>query len=188
MRRNGKNIKLAENLIPEFERCVSEARPEWFLMENVPDAPMPDIAGYRICNRAIVDVWVGGVTSRHRRFSFGVAEGTNLYGLARFEIETLVLHSPNPLPAVTAASGGRSPRYHGERKMKRRYRGGEIYKRLSREEICLRQGLPEDFMKASPLTVEGLQRMVGNGVPLAMGRAVAQAVKRALADPVERVT
>src|SRR2546430_5458831 len=29
--------KIAENLIPEFERCIAEAQPAWFLMENVPD-------------------------------------------------------------------------------------------------------------------------------------------------------
>src|SRR5581483_3105563 len=36
--------QLAENLIPEFERCVCEARPTWFVMENVPGAPEPSIA------------------------------------------------------------------------------------------------------------------------------------------------
>ena len=37
----------AENLIPEFERCVDEARPAWFVMENVTGAPLPAIEGYR---------------------------------------------------------------------------------------------------------------------------------------------
>ena len=34
--------EVAENLIPEYERVVSEAQPRWFLMENVPDAPAGD--------------------------------------------------------------------------------------------------------------------------------------------------
>ena len=34
------------NLIPEFERVVGEAAPEWFLMENVPEAPQPAVPGY----------------------------------------------------------------------------------------------------------------------------------------------
>ena len=42
------------------------------------------------------------------------------------------------------------------------------------------QGLPEDFLADAPFTVEGKVRVVGNGVPLPMGRAVALAVKRAV--------
>jgi hypothetical protein len=34
--------------IPEFARCVNEAKPSWFLMENVPQAPAPDCPGYEI--------------------------------------------------------------------------------------------------------------------------------------------
>src|SRR6266850_359955 len=37
---------VAENLIPEFERCVVAGAPAWFLMENVPAAPRPNIGGY----------------------------------------------------------------------------------------------------------------------------------------------
>jgi DNA (cytosine-5)-methyltransferase 1 len=37
--------QLAENLIPEFERCVAEAQPTWFLMENVEGAPEPRVPG-----------------------------------------------------------------------------------------------------------------------------------------------
>ena len=46
------------------------------------------------------------------------------------------------------------------------------------------QGLPDDFLdrflEEAPLTAAGAQRMIGNGVPLPMGRAIAQAVKVAL--------
>jgi DNA (cytosine-5)-methyltransferase 1 len=42
------------------------------------------------------------------------------------------------------------------------------------------QGLPPDFLEDAPFTLEGKIRVVGNGVPLPMGRAVAEAVKRAL--------
>jgi site-specific DNA-cytosine methylase len=42
------------------------------------------------------------------------------------------------------------------------------------------QGLPADFLDGTPFTLEGKRIMVGNGVPLLMGRAVAKAVKRAL--------
>ena len=42
---NGHEPKFG-NLIPEFERCVQEAQPRWFLMENVRDAPLPLVSGY----------------------------------------------------------------------------------------------------------------------------------------------
>jgi site-specific DNA-cytosine methylase len=45
VRANGHEPRFG-NLIPEFERCVAEAQPDWFLMENVPQAPVPSIAGY----------------------------------------------------------------------------------------------------------------------------------------------
>jgi len=46
---------------------------------------------------------------------------------------------------------------------------------------CRLQGLYEDFLADAPFTVAGKIKVVGNGVPLAMGVAVARAVKRAMA-------
>src|SRR6266850_1398172 len=60
-----------ENLIPEFERCVREARPAWFLMENVEEAPVPHIEGYIIGSQLVSDDEVGGNTVRRRRFTYG---------------------------------------------------------------------------------------------------------------------
>jgi len=40
--------KLGENLIPEFERVISETQPEFFIMENVEGAPIPNVPGYRV--------------------------------------------------------------------------------------------------------------------------------------------
>lgn len=45
VRHNGHQPKFG-NLIPEFERVVCRARPNWFVMENVPDAPLPSVDGY----------------------------------------------------------------------------------------------------------------------------------------------
>src|SRR5439155_17435760 len=47
VRHNGYEPKFG-NLIPEFERCVLEAQPLWFLMENVRQAPLPIVPGYGI--------------------------------------------------------------------------------------------------------------------------------------------
>lgn len=55
VRHNGYEPKFG-NLIPEFERCVLEAQPQWFLMEEVPAAPRPRVEGY--------GVWDGVVNNR----------------------------------------------------------------------------------------------------------------------------
>lgn len=176
-------FKTAENLIPEFERCVQEALPAWFLMENVPRAPKPVVPRYRVTGQMIRDVWVGGETSRGRWFSFGTAAGLKL------NVETLALHRTDPDYAVTCdprerpvalLKGGRpkKARESGGRSSSLNRGGGS----LPFPEMCRRQGLPEDFLKEPPiLTVTGKRIMVGNGVPLPMGRAVARAVVKALA-------
>jgi DNA (cytosine-5)-methyltransferase 1 len=172
--------KTAPNLIPEFERCVAEASPAWFLMENVPEAPVPTVPGYAVYDRMLRDVWVGGETERFRRFSFGTRE------LCRFEIETLALHRPDPARAVTCdtrqvpvAVGGSGKRKAGL--------GGALPRsgpKASIDTMAEFQGVPANFLaqlrEHGAFTTEAIKRGLGNGVPLAMGRAVAQAVKRAV--------
>ena len=63
---------------------------------------------------------------------------------------------------------------------KRKYAGGELYKYRTISDTCRAQGLPETFCSSFPFTAEGKRGVIGNGVPMAMGRAVARAVKRAL--------
>lgn len=165
----------APDLIPEFERCIRFARPAWFVMENVEDAPEPRVPGYVVRSEMIRDVWVGGNTSRLRRFSFGTCEGWPL------SIETLALHATNPARAVTCdarqvpiAIGGSG---------KRKGLGGALPRSGKSESIKTMlelQGLPEKFLEHSPLTASGKRRVIGNGVPLQMGRAVARAVRESL--------
>lgn len=52
--------EIAPNLIPEYERVVAAARPAWFLMENVPDAPEPMVEGYDVSSALVDDASVGG--------------------------------------------------------------------------------------------------------------------------------
>jgi DNA (cytosine-5)-methyltransferase 1 len=170
----------APNLIPEFERIIAEAQPAWFLMENVPAAPAPEVAGYIVCSRQVADHWCGGVTGRLRRFCFGSTESRG------FHVETLALHRPDPESAALAGTGTAVPvAIGGSGKVKRtkdtsalatcRRNGGVVV------DHCRKQGLPLDFLDGTPFTVEGKIKMLGNGVPLAMGRAIAAAVRRSLA-------
>jgi DNA (cytosine-5)-methyltransferase 1 len=173
----------APDLIPEFERCVAEARPHWFLMENVPDAPSPVVKEYTLHTELVRDTWVGGLTERIRRFSYGTRSG------ARLPIETLALHEPQGEYAVTcdprkrpvALLAGMRPKKPQESggKSSSLNRGGGV---MSLEEMCRLQGLPQDFAEHLPFTTHGKRKAIGNGVPLPMGRSVARAVKAALAN------
>jgi DNA (cytosine-5)-methyltransferase 1 len=46
------------------------------------------------------------------------------------------------------------------------------------------QGLPEDYLDEAPFTLTGKYRVVGNGVPLTLGRPIARAARRALGLPI----
>ncbi len=166
--------RIAPNLIPEFERVVSEAQPEWWLMENVPAAPEPVVDGYQVRSTIFNNRWTGAEQNRERRFSFGTRDGRALLpDVALFE-------SPVFEPAVLAGSGvAVNVKIGGSGKVKATWQ----VKRLRRDfSECLRlQGLPDDFLSHAPFTAAGKQRVVGNGVPLPTGRAIARAVKRALA-------
>ena len=154
--------------IPEFERCVAEARPEWFVMENVPAAQEPAVAGYAVAARILNNRWLGEDQNRVRRFSFGV-RGDVPRPLA---IQEAALLSPTFEPAVLAGHGPA---------LGQRVRG--IAGRTWQDGARL-QGLPAEWVERmegdAPFTVHGLKKVVGNGVPLPMGRAIARAVKAAM--------
>lgn len=172
------------NLIPEFERVVSEAAPTWFLMENVRDAPLPVVEGYEVHAQLLRDVWVGGETMRQRRISFGTRDGRRLH------VEQLALHTSEPQVAALAGGGDRSVpvRLNGSGKPKKQYgnsgprtalgRGGSAASGFAFK--LQQQGLPADFLSEAPFTAQGKSHAVGNGVPLPLGRAVAKAVLAAL--------
>lgn len=176
VRQNGYQPKFG-NLIPEFERCCFEAQPSWWLMENVPDAPIPHVEGYETWNTNLNNRQLGEVQHRVRRWSFGARIRTPLM------IETVALE---PLDFEYAATGGSSRPVaiggSGKTKQFRDGKGGMPWNAKSQagfEEVRRKQGLPDAF-ELPPFTVQAKCYAVGNGVPLPMGRAVAKAVKRAM--------
>jgi DNA (cytosine-5)-methyltransferase 1 len=135
----------APDLIPEFERCVGAAQPRWFLMENVPAAPEPKVAGYLVRSEMLRDLWVGGATERLRRFSFGTEQGS------RLPIATRALHEIEGEPAVTCDLRRRPVRLGGSRKPKE---SGGRTSSLNRgggaetlERMLELSGLPPDFCR-----------------------------------------
>jgi DNA (cytosine-5)-methyltransferase 1 len=165
---------LAENLIPEFERCVGEARPGWFLMENVRQAPLPVVEGYIVKDALVNNRWVEGIQNRVRRFSFGSAWGAGL------SIEWAALEPAEYVPCVTANGAQwdsrRARHARGLADSRPRSRSDRSVRMLA--EYVRWQGLPDDYLTDAPFTVAEKVRVVGNGVPLPMGRAIAKAVKR----------
>ncbi len=167
---------LAPDLIPEYARVVSEAAPAWFLMENVIGAPLPTVDGYGITDQVIVDAWVGGLTSRRRRFSFGLRQMANLSARLMFQVETLALYPTEMLPAVCGGDRETPVAIGGSGKRLSPHWGP----RLPLAEMLRRQGASLTLLDGAAFTMTAKRQMVGNGVPLPMGRAIARAVRKAL--------
>ncbi len=143
------------NLIPEFERIVIEAAPRWWVMENVMGAPLPALPN---CHCIVLNArWLGEPQNRRRRFS------SNLV----LDVDVALFESPEWGPAVLASAGA-----------PKRRDGRRIGYTLA--QAIKAQGLPEGFLDEVPFTATGKRQVIGNGVPMAMGRAVAKAVVKAM--------
>jgi DNA (cytosine-5)-methyltransferase 1 len=149
--------------IPEFARCVNEAQPIWFLMENVVTAPMPVCPAYEMVERTCNNRWCGGEQNRLRKFTFGFVRHRLNGELTRFHIPTEALEPVDYRPAVISSG-----------------QAGKGGSRASIEQMSLDQGLDPRRFDNSPFTTTELRRAIANGVPLPLGRAVARAVRHAM--------
>lgn len=146
------------NLIPEFERVVEEATPEWWIMENVEWSPIPYVKGYENHSLKLNNRWFGGIQERKRRFTFGDRLSR------RLTLEEVIFQCPEKSVAVLAGHGP-------VRRDDKRYTP-------SISEACRLQGLPDNFADDLPFTMHFKRQVIGNGVPMPMGRAIAKAIKR----------
>ena len=199
------------NLIPEFERCVSEAQPDWFLMEEGPLAPDAVVPGYAQHGFFLCPTWLGEAQSRKRKFCFGV-KGDRLIKLEDW-IDNLAVFGP--LVAESTVCQAPPP---GTRD---KIRQGAVYSNLvdnsddakgrvkqpavthyadpypvqrggsgkvkapsrSWEESCRLQGVEPTFLADAPFTLTGKREVLGNGVAMPVGRAIARAIRSALGWP-----
>lgn len=154
------------NLIPEFERVVAEAQPGWWVMETVPRAPRPEVAGYSAAHQLLNNRFFGAEQDRIRRFTFATRSGTKLV------VDVVAHEHIQKANCVVASEGAKGFRPNGFR--------GPYIPRRPWAEVCRLQGLPPDFLWEAPFTLKGKYVVLGNGVPLPMGRAMARAVKMAM--------
>lgn len=168
------------NQIPEFERVVAEAQPRWFLMENVPQAPEPRVAGYEVQSLVLNNRWLGEVQDRKRRFSFGTRDGR------RLSVEVALFEPAAYVQAVTSSARSVNVKLGGSGKVKRTYttagqrRGPDTGPRAVIEDMLELQGFPRDYLDRCPFTDAGKRKAIGNAVPVPMARTIARAVKRAM--------
>ena len=194
VRARGREPKFG-NLIPEFERCVSEAEPPWFLMENVPAAPIPAIDGYDVYtymlnNRQCADdAGLPATQNRLRRFSWGWRGKDRpplLIDVVLFESQTFEHAALGGSHGSSLGNRGWDGGSKATREAKRlRANGMKAIGydcRSSNDFATLRrkQGLPDTF-DLPPFTVSAKCKAIGNGVPLPMGRAIARAIMEAVA-------
>jgi len=147
-------------MLAEFHRCVTQAAPLWWMLENVPGVPEMRINGYRTQRIHIRASEFGGSSHRLRIIQFG--HPVTMPGLViRRPVTTAVVTQP----AALATEGKRANR-----------RGWA--------EFCAAQGLPEP-LDMPGLTIEARYRAVGNGVHLDMGHAMATAIHAWYVTPPE---
>lgn len=162
---------IAEDLLPEYKRVVFAADPDWWLLENVPNIPDVEMYGYVTARRELDLRWLGHPQSRLRSFQFGTRSGLELHP------EIAVFEHPELEPACLASEGKSGQISNSKKNGKQR----SIYhRRRDFGKFCELQGLPANFLEDSPFAQSEKYRVVGNGVPLPMGRAIARAVKQAL--------
>ena len=187
------------DLHPEFARVVAEAKPRWWLCENVPPrgpegspqrAPDVDVPGYKVDRFHLCPTWLGDPQSRKRRFQFGwLDRSTGPILLRRIPFQTF-----DPLDkhyACTGTARERPVKIGGSGKVKvgshiltdeerkRRHGGGLSASKKSRAaagDLAAGQGFPGLNERLGAFTAGATCQAIGNGVPRVMGEAIARAI------------
>ena len=155
---NHRSVKNSIEMLREFLRVVSNCKPTWFLMENVPSVPDVELKGYKVQRIPLSDKECGGCQVRMRHFQFGHSEGLVIRPKRKLESVNLRRKTgPVKAPVTTKPTS----------------------KWTTFSDQCRRQGLDPDSVKLPGLSKEAKFRAVGNGVPMTIGRSIAKAVTAA---------
>jgi DNA (cytosine-5)-methyltransferase 1 len=142
-------------MLKEFTRLITEAQPEWFILENVPQVPNVIIPGYKIQRFDLNAKECGLKQNRLRHFQFGSLDGRQLI-LHRAESQT------DFEPCAMASEGKRQTR-------------------RSITKFLQLQGLPEDLELPYFKKVQQY-KVIGQGVPVPMARMIAKAIRDSSAN------
>ena len=143
-------------MLLEYIRIVQECEPDWYLLENVKCVPnVTDRLG--LDNSLLCNLY------SHQRFDINQSwydEYSRLRHIQFGSKEGLYLDIPRGI-------------------VNKNLQGGCALASDNRsfKELCKIQGLSEDF-NLPDFTVKGKKKLVGNGVPLSIGRVLANEVKR----------
>lgn len=146
-------------MLGEFTRVITQARPTWWLLENVERAPTIHIEGYHTQRLDLNALECGLPQRRLRHFQFG---------------------SPTDRP-ITISPKRDSPANHKSEPTCTATEGKRANRRAWAK-FCQLQGLPPDF-DLPGWTTEAKYRAVGNGVPIPMARTIARAIALAIYAP-----
>jgi DNA (cytosine-5)-methyltransferase 1 len=139
-------------MLREYLRVVWEAQPDWFLLENVPGVPDVCVEGYVVQRLNLNSNECGMTQDRLRCFQFGSRQGLTLV-IERGE-------KPDQTEKTCMAT-------EGKRSNRRNF-----------ADFCRSMGLP-GALDLPGLSIQAKYSMVGNGVPIQMGRIVARAILEA---------
>jgi len=138
-------------MLSEFARVVTEAGPEWWILENVPRVPDLKIDGYFVQRFNVRASEFGGKQHRLRSFQFGSRDAAPI---------VLPRCVTNPVATEAAALAS-----EGKKKSRRGW-----------AEFCSLQGLDEP-LELPGLTVAAKYKAVGNGVYVPLARVIARAIR-----------
>jgi len=156
------NANKGYTLWPEAMRVINEAKPAWWILEAVSEHKAP----FCVC---LSPRWLGEKQSRKRYFHSNL----NL----KPHIEVCLFEHPLKEPCVTASEYSKGLRIHSVKNMK-------YIPTREWEKLVELQGLPPGF-DIPCFTKAWKGTVLGNGVPMSMGRAIAKSIKRCSQEVME---
>ena len=153
------------HLVPEFERVVSEAQPDWWLMEMVVSGPAPIVEGYETQTQKLYAGEFGVPQLRRRRFTFGTKRGALLLLWPRGELGDYH-HTFTAFPSAQRRRDGT------------RANDGKFF---TLDDYRQAFGLPASW-DAEALLKRYKSAVLGNAVPVPVAYALACAIRAATTD------